>query len=188
MLGNQMLDFRKYLDEHGIIFCYSGFMTEDTLVGIGDAIKKKLALDETDRQTTRVVFSVFVEQVQNVIRYSAERQTKEEAPVVETEAEEIRSGIIALGREDDHIFITCGNMVCSDDVPRLSENLRAIQQMDKKELKALWKKTLRDGRPEGSKGAGVGFVDIARRARGGFDFEFTEVNDREHFFTIKAHV
>jgi len=35
-----MLEFKKYLTENGIVFCYGGYMTEDILHGIGSALKK----------------------------------------------------------------------------------------------------------------------------------------------------
>ena len=91
MLATDMYQFRNYLRETGIIFCYSGYMTEDILVGIGSAIKKKLTMDEEDRQTAKAVFSVFVEQVQNVIRYSAEKETKDDMT-------ELRYGVLKIGR------------------------------------------------------------------------------------------
>lgn len=180
MFGEGLFKLKNYLQDNGIFFCYSGYMTEDTLVGIGDAIKKKLSLDDADRQTSRGVFSVFVEQVQNVIRYSAEIEGGDGSP-------EIRYGILVVGRQDDDFFVICGNMVHGEDVPRLKEALTKIQQMDPAELKKAWKDQLRAGPPEGSKGAGIGFIDIARRAKKGIEFEFQEVDQEMCFFTLKAY-
>lgn len=181
MLATDMYEFRNYLRKTGIIFCYSGYMTEDILVGIGNAIKKKLSMDEEDRQTAKAVFSIFVEQVQNVIRYSAEKETKDDKT-------ELRYGVLTVGREDDKVFVTCGNIIKNPDRDRLKEHLIAIQKMDKAELKKMWKDVLRGDTPEGSKGAGVGFIDIARRARQGFEFDFSEVDDALSFFTLKAYI
>ena len=72
MLAKQMLDFRKSLYNEGVVFCYSGYMTENVLLSVGSVIKQKLAADSVDKKVVRGVFSVFVEQVQNVIRYSIE--------------------------------------------------------------------------------------------------------------------
>ena len=68
MLAENMLKFKRCLQDNGILFCYCGYMTEDILMGIGSAMKKKLELDDIDRKTSKSAFSVFVEQVQNVIR------------------------------------------------------------------------------------------------------------------------
>lgn len=181
MLATDMYKFRNYLRETGIIFCYSGYMTEDILVGIGKAIKQKLTMDEEDRQTAKAVFSVFVEQVQNVIRYSAEKETKDDAT-------ELRYGVLTVGRADDKVFVTCGNVIKNPDRERLQDHLEIIQRMDVSELKKAWKDTLRGETPAGSKGAGVGFIDIARHARQGFEFDFSQIDESTSFFTLKAFI
>ena len=54
-----------------IMFCYSGYMTQNVLSAIGETIK--LEANDTDLGKSKKVFSVFVEGVQNVIRYSADK-------------------------------------------------------------------------------------------------------------------
>ena len=181
MIGSQLFDLKEMFSEKGIIFCYSGYFTEDTLLGIGDAIKKDLLLDETDAKTSRVIFSIFVEQVQNIIRYSEETASRDND-------KEVRYGILVVGREDSRFFVGCGNKIKAGDVPRLEKVLTNIQKMDNKELKKAWKQGLRDGPPEGSKGAGIGFIDIARKAKGGFEFEFKPRDDENTFFSMKAYI
>ena len=63
---------QKTLKENNIMFCYSGYVTQKILVAIGETIKKKLEVEETELGKTKKVFSIFVEGVQNVIRYSAD--------------------------------------------------------------------------------------------------------------------
>lgn len=181
MLASKMLELKQYLKDQGIVFSYSGYMTEDVLMGIGGAIKKKMELDEIDRSKSKSVFSVFVEQVQNVIRYSAEKE-------VSFTKDQLSYGLLTVGEKDDTIFVSCGNLVSAEDVKQLKDSLTEIKQLDKPGLKKLWKKKLKGDPPEGSKGAGVGFVEIARRAKGGIDFDFVEVDRENFFFTLKAYL
>jgi hypothetical protein len=74
MLARELFNLRSILQKEGIIFAYSGYLTEAVLSGVGEAVKHKLALEDTDTKTQRSVFAVFVEQVQNMIRYSAARK------------------------------------------------------------------------------------------------------------------
>jgi hypothetical protein len=184
MLADTTYGLRNSLREQGIVFCYSGYMTEDVLSGIGDAIKRKLAIDDADTRTARSVFSVFVEQVQNVIRYSAEREPAGRGD----EETELRYGVLTVGKKDGLFFVTCGNLIERSDVSRLGDSLRDIQKMDRSDLKSLYKQTLRGKVPEGSKGAGVGFIDIALKASEGIEFDFMEVDDAYSFFTLKAFI
>ena len=58
--------------------------------------------------------------------------------------------------------------------------------MNKEELRALHKEQLRAEPEEGSKGAGLGFMEIARRASKPIEFDFADVDGDYAFFTLKA--
>jgi len=184
MLAQEMYEFRDELAQRGIIFCYSGYMTEEVLTGIGNALKTKLEFEREERARARSLFAVFVEQVQNVVRYSAER----EASGAKDDTKELRYGVLTVGKADDKYFVACSNLIAREDVQRLSKNLKLIQDMNNQELKTLYKETLRGETPEHSKGAGVGFIDIARRAIHGFEFDFLDINDDHSYFCLRAYV
>lgn len=183
MIADELYEFRGYLQERGIIFCYSGYLTEEVLTGIGNAIKKKLEIEDTKKAISKSLFSIFVEQVQNVIRYSAEGISDS----AHKELKQLRYGVLTVGNKDGVYFVSCGNLIQLSDVERLRSALDHIQKLDREGLKALYKKTLKGETPEGSKGAGVGFIDIARRARD-FEFDFVRVDDDHSYFCLKAYV
>ena len=184
MFAKEMLDFRKSLHNEGVVFCYSGYMTEDVLMSVGSVIKQKLAADSVDKKVVRGVFSVFVEQVQNVIRYSIEDDTGGQ----QDEDIELRYGLLMVGLKEGQYFVSCGNLVNKESVSSLREGLDHIQQLDKEGLKLLYKEILRGNVPEGSKGAGVGFIDIAKRATNGIEFDFTDFDDQFAYFSLKAYI
>lgn len=184
MLAKEMLGFRKSLQNEGVVFCYSGYMTEDVLVSIGSVIKQKLTAESVDKKVVRGVFSVFVEQVQNVIRYSIE----EDAGGQKGEEIDLRYGLLMVGLKEDQYFVSCANLIEKKNVALLREGLSHIQQLDKEGLKLLYKEILRGQVPEGSKGAGVGFIDIAKRATNGIEFDFTDFDDDFAYFSLKAYI
>ena len=116
-----------------------------------------------------------------MIRYSAQKGS------ISGEGD-VRYGVLTMGKEDKKIFLGCGNMIENKDVAKLKGNLTDIQNLDRKQLKALYKETLRGGAPEGSKGAGVGFIEIALRATHGFDFDFIELDSDHSFFTLTTYI
>lgn len=184
MLARELSNLRAYMQQNGIMFCFSGFMTEDVLSGIGSALKKKLEIEDADLQTSRGLFSIFVELVQNVIRYSAEKEIRQNKP----QLLDLRYGVLTVGRTDDEYFVACGNLITKADGERLGRDLAHLKALDRDGLKALYKETLKGEVPEGSKGAGVGFIEIARRAKRGFEYDFHPVEDDRCFFTIKAFI
>lgn len=189
MLARELFDIRAMLHKQGIIFAYSGYVTETVLSGVGEAVKQKLTIEDADTKTIRSVFAVFVEQMQNIIRYSAETAPQSASALAAIGAlREIRYGILTIGEEGGDYVVYAGNLVARKDVNRLRERLIKIQSMSKDELRALHKEKLRAEPEEGSKGAGLGFMEIARRASRPIEFDFTDVDDNYAFFSLKASI
>ncbi|OSM04090.1 hypothetical protein MAIT1_03649 [Magnetofaba australis IT-1] len=185
MNAQELLDYRRGMDHEEVVFCYSGYVTEEILVGVGQALKAKLREEEEEKSVARNMFSLFVEQVQNVIRYSRERITVQNG---EFGFNEMAFGVFAVGRVDGKRYVSCGNVIDQNEVARMRDKLEHIQTLDAKGLKTLYKEILRGETPEGSKGAGVGLLDIARRATGGLDYDFVKLKEGEAFFALTAYI
>ena len=188
MLAKNLFELRATLRDAGVILAYCGSVTEPVLTGVGDALKQKLASEDMDTTTARRVFAAFVEQMQNIIRYSAEKEPPDLTPGRPVSVPEIRYGIVTIGRDRGGFVVKAGNLVQSEDVARLRTKLEHIQKADRAELKALYKETLRTGPDEMSKGAGVGFIEIARRASSPIEFDFVDIDERFAFFALEAEI
>lgn len=183
MLAKEYYGFKKSLDEKGIMVSFSGFVSEGILFALGEALKQKMTLDDTDMNTAKKVFSVFVEQVQNVIRYSSDRIEGNAGRKVE-----LGSGTITVGHEGEKFFIVCCNTVESRDVAMLKERLEILKKLDKDGLKAYYKEKLREEPETQSKGATIGLIEIARRASEPIEFDFESIDHESSFFCLKAYI
>jgi hypothetical protein len=135
------------------------------------------------------VFAVFVEQMQNIIRYSAEKVSPLLPPASDAKAlMEIRYGILTIGKEGTDYVVCAGNLIERADVARLRARLEKLRGMSKDELKALYKEQLRAEPEAGSKGAGLGFMEIARRASKPIEFDFTDIDPDYSFFALKTTI
>ena len=184
MLATELYDLRKTLLQSGVMFAYSGYMSEQVRLAVGETLKQKLSLEDANIKTIRSVFAVFVEQMQNVIRYSAERVPEEE----DDESIDLSFGILTIGKEGEDYVLLSGNLIRREDIDRVSAKLKEIQAMDHAQLKRFYKEKLREGPDEVSQGAGIGFIEIARRASRPIEFDFATVNDRHSFFALKANI
>ena len=79
-----------------------------------------------------------------------------------------------------------GNLVIASDVPRMRKQLETIQAMSREELKAAYKTQLHSGPDPHSKGAGIGFIEIARRASKPIEFDLMPIDGDCAFFALKA--
>jgi hypothetical protein len=183
MLAKYYRSFKQDLDERGIIFSFSGYMSEGILYSLGEALRQKMTLEETDVGTVKKVFSVFVEQAQNIIRYSAEKLAGKVDRAVE-----LSSGMVTIGSEGDRFFIVCANVVLSADEPKLRDRLERLRNMDKDAIKAYYKEQLREAPEEQSRGATIGLIEVARRASAPIEFDFERIDDETFFFCMKVSI
>lgn len=183
MLAQQYRAFKAELDERGIVFSFSGYLSEGILYSLGDALRQKMALEDTDITTIKKVFSVFVEQSQNIIRYSAEKLQGNLGKSVE-----LSSGMVSIGSENGQFFIVCGNTIMEEDMEKLRARLETLRGMDKDAIKAYYKEQLREPPDEGSRGATIGLIEIARRASKPIEFDFERVAADKHFFCLKVSI
>ena len=72
MDGRDLFDLRATLQRQGIIFAFSGYMTETVLSGVGEAIKQKLTIDDADTRRCAAFSLCSSSRCRTSIRYSAE--------------------------------------------------------------------------------------------------------------------
>ena len=161
------------------IMTYSGYMSQALLTSIASVLKQQIEQDHLPKKVMRNIFSVFVEQYENVVRYSDD-QIEEEGK------DDVRYGIMAISKKKDSYILNCGNVIKSEErVNSLRERLESLKNMSDDDLKAFYKQKLRADSEEGSKGAGVGLIEIARKSSE-FDFDFIDLNDGTSFFLLRS--
>ncbi len=167
MLKN-LYALKKDFSERGIFLSFSGPFSQELMVEIGSTLRQKMKLEEASKSTVLRVFSMVVENAQNIIHYSAEESY----------------GIITVGRGDDHYFVLSGNMVENEKVERLRGKLTKLKKMDKNQLKAYYKERRKKGPDESSKGGGLGFIEMARKSSRPIDFHFKKIDEKVSFFSV----
>lgn len=175
-----LYDFYEELKREGVMFCFSGPSTQSIVEGIGEAIKRKMEVEDADIATTQRIFSIFVEQMQNIINYSADHDYYDE------DNGNVRSGVIVVGRSKGKFYVICGNKVKQEQSRQIEERLVALQNMDKRQLKEHYKNMRRQPPSPDSKGAGLGFIEMFRRSSEPLEFRVTPLDDGAVFFAIKT--
>lgn len=158
---NLFNQFREAAGQNGILLYYTGEFSQNVVATIGDSLKKRLEATNASTSARRKVFSTFMEMAQNIVHYG--------------EGEGNRDGTFAVGRTaDERFFLVCGNPIRLEHVPRLQEKLEPLRRMTLDEIKQAYREQLRnDGHNEqnpDSKGAGLGFLTVAREASEPIDY------------------
>lgn len=184
MNDNHLLEVRDLLRKNGILITFSGRLSQQLIEEYGEAVKTYL--ENEDQSTKEIIhtFSIFIEQTQNIKNYCA---TRPESAAKDRIAQ---SSIVTIGMNESGNFISSGNLVANADLPALTSRIDAILQLNKDELKKLYKERLRQGLSDNpaEAGAGVGLIDMARKASLPLEYSVTPQGDELSFFTLKAVV
>jgi hypothetical protein len=180
-----LYQFREMLKEKGVYLSIVGPFSQSLIEGLTLMIRQKLQSEAVKAPIVKNIFAVVIEQAQNIIRYSAES-----IPVNEHhgQQEHYSVGAIAIGYDDEYYFVISGNMIEKAKAQKLRKRLLPLQTLTKEELKQLYKEQRRKGPDEDSKGAGLGLIDMARKASKPLEFNFQEIDETRIFFSIKIMI
>lgn len=184
MLAQDFMNFFDASRRQGVILSFGGDISENVLFSLGEVLKLRMSQGETDASVAKRVFAIFVEQAQNVIRYSADK-------VPQTPAKPgglVSAGVIVVGSEAERFFVVCGNELPSGDVPSLRARLDHLSGLTGDELKAFYREKLRQPPDEGSLGGSIGLIEIARRSSAPVEYDFQDLGQERSFFCLKAYI
>lgn len=179
---NKMFELNQTCSSLGIISCFVGPFTQDLIAEMGSSLRESLVEEGNSSSLAVKIFAVVVELSQNILHYSSERG---EAGSAQSGS---RIGVLVVGKKDDSYFVLSGNLVPNEKKQKLTEYLGYLNSLDKKELRKLYSERRRRGPDSDSKGAGLGFIEMARKASQPLDFDCHDVDDRNSFFSIKIRV
>ena len=185
MLKDSFLELKAKLDENKILLTFAGAFSQEIIEDLGAAIQKFIQSDGTPKNNTYNVFSVYIEQTQNIRNYLSSRAEDSADDTV------LNSGIVTIGRNEDRYFVYSGNMVEKLDAEALSGRIKQLNTMSKEDLKAAYKEQLKKSRsqdPATARNAGLGLIEISRKARLPIEYALTAYDDNYDFFTMKVIV
>ena len=175
---DSLSEFNSKLKNDGVYYTFSGYFTQSNIEEIGDVLKTKIEEETNDIGFSLKVFSIFVEQVQNILFHSSEIARKNNGV----------DGIIVIGRKDNQFYIYCGNTINLESKESLIKQIDGLNNMTKKEIKIHYKKQLKKQPTNMQRGAGLGLIEIARRSSVPIEYDFKEVDDNNYFFAIGVSI
>ena len=151
-----LYQMRETYNSQHILLCFNGPFSQGLIEEIGNALKRYMLSEAASSSSALDVFAVYIELAQNIRQYSGARGY----------GEADASATVVIGRDDEgHYVISAGNIVEPTDGEMLLERVNALSTMDKTQLKSAYKEQLRKPRSEeAGAGAGLGLIDIARKA------------------------
>jgi hypothetical protein len=178
---NFIFDLHQTMMSQKLILVYEGDFTQETTKSILAMAERNLDASGEESSIKRKVFNVMVEALQNIVKHSSERGMKP-GSLVSTNA------IFMISKEDNRYCVMTGNPILKSEVARLTQNLNDLNKKDKEGLKELYKEIIKNTQISEKGGAGLGFVDMARKSGEKLEFQFADIDEDYSFFCLKVNV
>jgi len=170
-----LLNFKESMTKKGILISFNGSFSNSIIEEIGRAIRTYLQEEKLSGGIISDVFSVYIEQTQNIRNY-LELNEMTNSPFGEA--------IVTIAKKAGYYTISSGNSIKKEDVKELTDYLEKLNGLDKKELRKLYKEQLRKPANRESRSAGLGLIDIARKASEKIGFQFQNQGEDYFFFNL----
>jgi len=178
---NFIYDLHRTMMTQKLILVYEGDFTQETTKSILAMAERNLDSSGEDSSIKRKVFNVMVEALQNIVKHSSERGTKAGSLISS-------SAIFMISKEEKRYSILTGNPIAKTHVAGLTKNLEGLNAQDKEGLKEMYKAIIKNTQISEKGGAGLGFVDMARKSGEKLEFQFPEMDAEYAFFCLKVNV
>jgi len=176
---NFIYDLHRTMMSQKLILVYQGDFTQETTKSILTMAERNLDSSGEESNIKRKVFNVMVEALQNIVKHSDELVDGEKRS---------HAAIFLIGREPNRYSVMSGNPIRKTNIAGLQKKLDQINGLDKDGLKELYKEIIKNTTISDKGGAGLGFVDMARKSGSKLEFSFPDMNAEYCFFCLKVNV
>ena len=173
-------DFYLKMKKNNINLAYEGEITHQITKAFTSLTENNMIRDEDYSSVQKKVFHVMVECLQNISKH-ADNQFNF------VESKDGR-GIFLVSKDVKEYNVTTGNVVKNEKIDELKTMLEHINKLDKPDLSKLYKQKIREGRLSEKGGAGLGFIDIARKTGQKLIYSFIKIDEQKSFFVLTSTI
>lgn len=176
---NYIYDLHRTMMAQQLILVYQGEFTQESTKSILAMAERNLDTAGEDSSIRRKVFNVMVEALQNIVKHTDE--------MVDGNVRS-NAAIFLIGRDDKSYSIMSGNPIQKTNIQKLTNTLEKINALDKEGLKEMYKHIIKNTTISDKGGAGLGFVDMARKSGEKLEYQFPEMNAEYSFFSLRVNI
>lgn len=161
-----------------IMLCFNGPLTKSLIEEIGIALRNYMQRENAPASSSMDVFGAYIEMTQNIRHYAVSKGWDES---------DAAATVVVARDENGRYVVSAGNVVDVEDGQVLRARIEALAAMDKGRLKAEYKEQLRQPRAaDAHSGAGLGLIDMARKAAEPLACSLRTLDDGRAFFSLRV--
>ena len=168
---------QEYIKNNDLVFVYEGHFTQQIVISTVNEIDKYLNLAGANESSKSRLIHTLIECLQNMSKYA-----------VTPENSTTHNAVFIISQRNEAYFILTGNYISITDANEIESKLGKINSLNEDELKELHRETRLYGTIHEKGGAGLGFLDIARRSHESLDYNLEIIDQSTAFFTLKIKI
>jgi len=169
-------DLHRSLSDHHLILAYEGEFTQEITKSILAMVERNMDSTGEDSAIKRKVFNVMVESLQNIVKHANDH------------GENSHSAVFMVGKQQEQYTIISGNSINNSEIDIVKDKIDKVNVLDKDGLKAYYKEIIKNTKISEKGGAGLGFVDMARKSGQPLAYDFQDLGTGQSFFALKSSI
>jgi hypothetical protein len=176
--GKTISQLERLMAENNVYMIWCGHISADVGKEVLSFTETKLAEEDIETNLRKRVFSILVELLDNVAKYS---------PGTDAE-KQFGMPVVMIKYADKTYYLTTGNLILNTQIYHLREKIDIINKYDKAGLKEFFIKSLSAQTIESDSTGNMGLIDMARKSGSRLDYQFEKVNELYSYYIITVNV
>lgn len=172
--------YLKDVPENEINFIYEGEINHQTILAFTTLIEEQLIKKGEKNTIRKKVFNIVLESLQNI--YNHGNYLNNSKYIVPGK------GVVMINNDKMFYYVRSGNIIKNNKINKIKPLLLKINNCNKTTIRDLYKERLGGGRMSSKGGAGLGFIDMARKSEQKIDFDFIKIDSNLSFFIISFKI
>jgi hypothetical protein len=162
--------------QNKIILIYQGLFDQQMIKTVMSMTEMKLGREHVDESVKKKVFNIMIEGLQNICKHQHDTTVFSYNP------------FLVISHDDDHYHVVTGNLIGARSIHIIKEKLDHINSLNKEQLKELYKTSRLNSVISEVGGAGLGFIDMARKSENKLAYKFYPVGEFQSFFILHTKI
>jgi hypothetical protein len=156
--------------DHNVVLIYHGNFDQDMIKSVLGMTERKLNQEKVDENVKKRLFNVMIEGLQNIAKHQMVNDT--------------HYPFLLISKDEASYHILTGNYISNSKIELVKGKIDTVNGMNKEELKEYYKQSRLNSVISDVGGAGLGFIDMARKSGNKMNYKFCETSNERSLFIL----
>jgi Family of unknown function (DUF6272) len=172
--------FYQQMVDNDLLMVYEGEFSQEITRSVLTLTDKSFEMKKIDAGLRKRVVNVMIESLQNICKH--------QYSVFQSDAINFVPAIFIVGMRNGNYIVITGNVIHNSSISIITTKIDQINKLDREGLKQLYKETRLSSKLSEVGGAGLGFIDMARKSGNPIVYRFDKNDETTSFYTLMVEV